>query len=357
MPAARADAEPAFLAPATGRVVPAGRRPTFSVVVAAWQAAATVGVAVRSALEQTEAPLEVVVCDDGSTDDLAGALAPFGSRVRLLHQAHAGGAAARNTAAEQTTGDFVALLDADDTWSPDRLRRLGDLAAARPDLDLLTTDAWLVVDGRRHGRFGEAGGGFAVHDQPTEILRRDFLFSHLAVRRTTWRRLGGFDEELPRGHDWDFCVRALLSGSRAGCVDEPLADYVLHAASLSADRPRSLRARVDVLDRVDRDLALTPEQRAVLRSSRHTQLARARLAAAEVALIGTSPGRRRSCLELLLSPGVGLRTRLLAAGAVVAPAWAGRRLRQERAVRGRARADRRLPEPASPSAPRPAQSR
>lgn len=121
-------------------------RPTFSVAIAAYQAAGTVGQAVASALAQTLPPVDVAVCDDGSTDEIDAALAPYRDRIVLVRQENRGEAAAKNAAARATSGEFVAFLDADDLYYPERLAALGELAAARPDLDVLTTNADLEVD-------------------------------------------------------------------------------------------------------------------------------------------------------------------------------------------------------------------
>ena len=144
-------------APPAPAATTAGGVPSLSVIVAAYQAAEVIGDAVGSALGQTVPPLEVIVCDDGSTDDLAGALAPFGDRVRLLRQANGGEAAAKNAAAAAASGDYVVVLDADDVFEPERLEALGACLAARPDLDLLTTDGWVELGGRRVRRVYHEG--------------------------------------------------------------------------------------------------------------------------------------------------------------------------------------------------------
>src|SRR5438093_972703 len=142
-----------FRVPPPKQDVGTGVRPTFSVVIPAYQAATTIGIAVASALDQTYPPHEVVVCDDGSTDDLESVLAPVRNRVVLLHRRHRGAGAARNDAIHLASGDFVAMLDADDLWEPERLDALAELATARPDLDVLATDALFEVQGQPAGRF------------------------------------------------------------------------------------------------------------------------------------------------------------------------------------------------------------
>jgi len=324
----------AFLAPAPRAAHHGGARPAFSVVVAAWHAAATVGDAVASALRQTQSPAEVIVCDDGSPDDVAGALAGMSGPVRLIRQAHAGAASARNAAARLASGDFIVVLDADDVWLPERLERLGDLAAARPDLDVLTTDAWFEVGGHRAGRFYAPPRSFPIVDQTAEILRRNFVMGHAAVRRRSWWRVGGLDETVRIGEDWDFWLRLLFAGAQVGCVDEPLAVYRIHAGSLSDDRPASLRSRVALLDRAAARSDFPPALRGVLRDSRRGHLQRALLAEAEAALAADDPQARGRAIGVLTGPGMPLATRLRALAAAAAPGRAGRMLRRRHALAG-----------------------
>jgi GT2 family glycosyltransferase len=331
--------DPSFAAPAAATPSGPGARPTFSVIIAAYQAADDIPAAIRSALAQTEPPLEIIVADDGSTDDLAGAVAEFGEAVQLLLLPHQGAASASNQAAALAKGDFVAVLDADDTWDPRRLERLADLASSRPDLDLLTTDAWFVVDGERRGRFYDHNT-FATSEQSTEILRRTFFFAHVAVRRTRWEKAGGFTTDLARGYDWDLQLRLLLDGCSAGCVLEPLADYTIHSASLSANRYESMKARVELLERARTTQTLSDEQEAVLVAARENYRRRGLAARTEDALMAEASGRRRAVLAELAARGIGRRRRAFLAGAVVSPGWAGGRLRRKAVEQGRAPSDR-----------------
>ena len=165
----------------------------------------------------------MIVCDDGSSDGTAAALAPFGDRVTVLTQHNRGEAGAKNTATRAASGDFVAILDADDVYLPERLEALGELAAARPDLDILTTDATLVAGGRPVRSVYDETWTFEVADQRRAILERNFIFGHVAVRREALLAAGGFDEAIRWTTDWDCWLRLIFAGSRAGLVDEPLA--------------------------------------------------------------------------------------------------------------------------------------
>src|SRR5688572_478142 len=144
-----------WLAPAPERPVEPGAVPTFSVIIPAYQMAHLVGEAVSSALEQTVAPHEVIVCDDGSTDDTQGVLRSFGDRIRVVTKPNGGLPSAKNAAARVATGDFVSVLDADDVYLPTKLEETGRLAAARPDLDLLNTDVYFEIDGELLSRLSD----------------------------------------------------------------------------------------------------------------------------------------------------------------------------------------------------------
>jgi glycosyltransferase involved in cell wall biosynthesis len=257
---------PRFVAPLPATDVARGISPTFSVIIAAFEAASTLGAAVASALDQVPAPHEVIVCDDGSTDDVPGALAPFEQRVVLLRQANRGEAAAKNTAAKAATGEFVVILDADDEYLPGRLAALADLATARPDLDILTSDAYLEADGRRIGTSYSSDHRFAALNQRRAILDRNFIFGLAAIRRSRLLAVGGFDESISHATDWDCWVRLVLDGARAGLVDEPLAVYRLHRGAANASRVSMAEGRQRVLLNALAHPSLDADERAFVRA-------------------------------------------------------------------------------------------
>jgi Glycosyl transferase family 2 len=154
----------------------------------------------------------------------------------LLRQENGGEAAAENTAAAAATGDFVAILDADDVYLRKRLDALSTLAQARPDLDILTTDGYLCVSDRIVRRNYDRSWRFEIADQRRAIIERNFIFGLAAVRRERLLQHGGFDEAIRWTTDWDLWLRLILAGARAGCVPEPLALYRLRETSLTAQR-------------------------------------------------------------------------------------------------------------------------
>ena len=297
------------------------RPPTFSIVIPAYQAADTIGQAVESALSQVHPAHEVIVVDDGSTDDLQGSLHESAGRVRLVRKQNRGAASARNAGAAVATGEFVATLDADDAFHPRRLQVLAELACARPDLDLITTDTRFIVGGRAVGRFS-ASNPFALEDQRRAILRSCFVGGWPAVRLSRLRQIGGFDESLRISHDWDCWLRLILDGSQAGLIAEPYYDYTLSAGTLTASRLASLWDRVRMLEKAASNPAVLPAEHPALMQSLRAHRSRAARTELQAALRQAS--RRADYLRLARMTRIDSRTRLLAVFAAAAPAAARR---------------------------------
>jgi glycosyltransferase involved in cell wall biosynthesis len=319
--------------------------PSFSVLIAAHNVADLIGDAIESALAQTEPPLEVIVCDDGSTDDLDGALAPYRERIVVLRREHGGEASAKNAAVAAARGELAVFLDGDDVFLPRRLEALGALAESRPGLDILTTDAYLVLDGRTVRRCYEGGWTFPDRNQRLEILRRNFIFGHAAVRPELVLGAGGFDESIRWTTDWDLWLRLILDGAQAGVVAEPLALYRLRETSLSADRERLLRGKLATLGKARANPALRPDERPVLERALAAYRRELRLSELRGALSAAGGGTRRRALGVAVAPGFAPRHRLGAVAAALAPGLAGRvlRARAERfwTAAGGVRVDRR----------------
>jgi len=309
---------------ARGHVMPADM-PSFSVIIAAYQAADTIALAIESALKQTRPPLEIIVVDDGSTDDIEGAVAPYERDIVFLRQENAGESSAKNAAARRASGDFVAILDADDTFDPGRLEALGALARARPDLDIITTDAYIELDGEVVQRCYTDSYRFVVDDQRRGILRENFII-HAAVRRRRMLEVGGFDVSIRWTADWDCWLRMILAGSRAGLVAEPLLHYRLQRGSLSSQREALIAGRLLTLAKAASRSDLTAEEQDVVRSSIGHNRVALRVARARAALLEGRPDARRSALAVTFGRGHGLKTRVKALSAAIAPRSARRRL-------------------------------
>jgi Glycosyl transferase family 2 len=312
-----------LVAPAPPPGLEPGSVPTFSVVIPAHNAGATIGEALDSLVAQTVAPQEIIVVDDGSTDATQDIARSF-EEVQYVRIAHAGEGAARNRGLESATGDFYAPFDADDIAEPERIQLLGEAAAQRPDLDMLATDLWFLRDNRITGRFFEANA-FEIQDQRTAILERCFM-KDPAMRRQSLLAQGGYDPGLQIAADWDCYLRMLHGGAVAGLVDQPLMRYRLHAGAVTARRGRSLALRAQWLASVPERVRLTSAQRELALTAARRVRARAARALAQEALAADAPDARVRLLKLAFTPGAGVRVRLGAAAATLAPRSIGRRL-------------------------------
>ena len=325
---ARSATSARFLVPEPEGAVAPAPPPSFSVIIAAYNAADVIADALESLRRQTVAPLEVVVCDDGSTDDLDRALEPYRGEIALVRKENGGEASAKNAAARAARGDFVLILDADDVYLPRRVEAISELAHARPDVDILTTDALLVANRRPVKRLYDRTWTFDVENQRRAILGRNFIFGHAAVRRELLLAAGGFDEAILWTADWDLWLRLILGGAKAGCVAEPLAHYRLWETSLTARRRDLARGRLATLEKARENPDLRDDETGVLEISlrRYRRI----LALEELrasALAGDSDTRRRA-VGVLASGGYALPARAEAALAAAAPAVAARLLRR-----------------------------
>jgi glycosyltransferase involved in cell wall biosynthesis len=230
--------------------------PRVSAIVPCYQMAHCVVDAVESAIAQEDAEVEIVVVDDGSTDDPAGALAKFGPRVRLVRQENRGLPAARNAAARVATGDYFAFLDADDKWLPHKTRlQLAALDAA-PRAGFVYGQANGVGDGNWRRLLGKAPEGVAqTGNVLIPLLATGNLIPVLTgmVRREAFEAIGGFDETLRKGgEDFDFWLR-LAERYEAAYVAEPVAVYRLHEGGFyNTNNELWFDSVMRLLDRVER---------------------------------------------------------------------------------------------------------
>lgn len=305
--------------------------PRCSVVIPAYNVGPFVTEAVSSALSQTFSDIEVIVVNDGSSDETAAVLEPLMERIVYLEQPNRGLAAARNRGMQQASGKFVAFLDADDFWMPRYLQRMVALLESRPDLALVTTDSLVVKDNlitgeTFYGRFPRRRR-FRLRDQSYWITQYNFVHIMAVSRTETVHRFGGFEESLRACEDWDLWLRMLTSGERAGFVEGPLAYYRIRPEALSTDLARALADQATMLD-----LALGRPRTAGLPGlAGRAALARARVAALE----GKDRAARRLFGQAARDRALPGSTRLGAAAFAATPAAWRRYVRRESA-----RADR-----------------
>lgn len=293
--------------------------PLVSVIMPTFDGARFVGEAVESVLAQTHGDLELIVCDDGSTDGTQAIVDGFADRVRRVASRGRGVSAARNAAAATARGEYLAFLDQDDAWEPTMLATQLTRFAERPDSGLAYADAWIVdAGGAIHGRRSEHLA-YAEGDVFAQLLVANCVpIETIVMRRALFERLGGFDERYSLLEDHDLCLRVAREAPLA-FTPEPLARYRVHDRNLSHDLEGILREHVAILDDwLARRDSLTAREVDVAERSRATRraelawhaLRRLDVEDAErwVADGGTRGGRRR--LRLKVSTLLGL-TRLL----------------------------------------------
>ncbi len=209
-------------------------KPLVSVIVPSYNSAAYLPEAIDSALNQTAAPLEVIVIDDGSTDETAQVLERYRGRIQAIFQQNKGPAAARNCGIAASRGDLIAFLDADDVWLPEKLEKQLAYLALHPAACMVHSQMyyWNPETGEksleRHRRRHEFAGS-CYHRL---FFRPAVIPSTMVVRRECLAKVGTFDERIRRAtaEDYDLCLR-LARDYEFGFVDDPLILYRQHPGS------------------------------------------------------------------------------------------------------------------------------
>jgi hypothetical protein len=338
-----ADASWRIAAPESSEEVEPGEPPTLSVIIPYFRGADVIRQAVESVLAQTRPPDEIVICDDGSPDDLAGALGSLLPRVKIVRQENGGFASAMNTASSAARGEFVAQLDQDDAFLPGRLEAIANASAARPDLDIIATEGIIECLDRRVPVGFNAGFPVRRIDQRARILRTCF-FCWPAIRRSRLLSVGGYAQRFVRISDWECFMRLILEGAVAGLIQEPLYLWRLTPGSLSTSASDNAEEVVLALRSALASGKLTPAEREVAESTISWRHRSAVLERARHSIEMRWPDARRRSLGVLLSQGFPAATRAKTAVAVASPALARRYLarRGDRDALGEALARRGL---------------
>jgi glycosyltransferase involved in cell wall biosynthesis len=208
-------------------------KPLVSVVIATYNMAEYLLVAVRSALDQTYRTIEILIVDDGSTDGTRDAVEPLleDRRVRYFHQQNHGQAAAKNHGVRESHGEYVAFLDADDMWEPEKLEL---------QMPLFLGSARIGVVYSRLAYIDESGAEVRVADNELfrgrvtgPLLIRNFIgFGSSVVRKACFDQLGAFDDAIGMGIDYDLWLR-FSTEYEFDFVDRPLLRYRVWSGQMS----------------------------------------------------------------------------------------------------------------------------
>lgn len=235
--------------------------PRVSVIMPTYNAGARIGLAIGSVLSQSHPDVELVVVDDGSTDDTYNIASGFGDRITLLKQSNSGPNAARNAGMRAATGEIFALCDSDDLLLPNYLRESLAVLENASERVWVTCAAMALTD---HGLrdYGVSPFGEIPVDQQREaILQMNFVSIFSVFPRRMVEEIGEFSEELHRCEDWEYWARALLSGWRVAFQSEPAAMYRQQGHSQSADPTAMMDAEDELFASLSKRFADTFTER------------------------------------------------------------------------------------------------
>jgi glycosyltransferase involved in cell wall biosynthesis len=221
--------------------------PKVSIIIPAFNASPFICQAIASVLTQTYTDYELIVVDDGSTDDTASLVMRYAGRLRYVYQRNQGLSSARNTGIVKAEGDLLAFLDADDYWAREKLGHQVALLDSSPETGVVYT-ALKVVD--RDGReMGERRCSLRGHLFSSLLMENCVTPSSALVRRDCFEKAGTFDENLSASEDWDLWLRIAPFYS-FDFIDLPLTFYRIHPGSMHKDLARMERNVFQVLDKL-----------------------------------------------------------------------------------------------------------
>jgi glycosyltransferase involved in cell wall biosynthesis len=222
--------------------------PLVTVIIPNFNCKAYIADAVDCALASTGVQVEIIVVDDESTDGSWEVLQAYGERITLLRQRRGGPYRARNLASAQARGKWLAFLDADDEWLPEKLAK--QLELAHDPVAMVYTDRDNFGDLSRSRQRQSDSVTLYDGDVFEPLLSGNFItLSSVLIRKDWFESLGGFSIEQHGVQDWDLWLRYSAAGGRVALCREPLTRYRIHDAQMTNDMQQRARDRETVLRR------------------------------------------------------------------------------------------------------------
>jgi glycosyltransferase involved in cell wall biosynthesis len=232
-----------------------------SVIIPTYNYAQFLGETIQSVLDQSYTNFELIVVDDGSTDntrEVVGSLKD--SRIRYIYQKNSGASSARNTGIKASAAEYVTFLDSDDIWLPENLELKVKLLDSRPDISLVCSNALVFNNGTGAiiGRLWHDQNGAHANFDAVKVAReplKEFLYHGFFViieatmiRREVFSKIGCFDESLPTYEDWDLIIRILQHFS-IEIIDMPLLKIRRHFTNLSGNPENVYQGAVTAINK------------------------------------------------------------------------------------------------------------
>ena len=217
-----------------------------SVVIPVYNAEPYLEDTLKSVFAQTYPHIEIIAVDDGSSDRSVDILKRYSGRVALVKQKNSGPAVARNRGVREARGKWIAFLDADDLWAPDKIQRQLDTCGRFVWSHTDSVFSGGANDGRRDSDFTAKHQGKVLE----KLICTNFVStSTVMIERKVFLDIGGFDESLRSIQDWELWIRVAKSND-IGYLDEPLTKYRVHAVSVSRNTRRTLPNHLKVIEKV-----------------------------------------------------------------------------------------------------------
>jgi glycosyltransferase involved in cell wall biosynthesis len=225
--------------------------PLVSIIMPTYNNAHFLPESLAAILKQTFRDFEIIIVDDGSTDDTETVVQPYRSSIRFFRKENGGPAAARNLGIKNANGQLIAFLDADDLWLKDKLEIQVNYLNENPAVGLVFTDAVRFdAEGKFRPSFRETYGYV-----PSEKMFEQLLFDHfiamssVMVRRRCLEDVGLFDESLTGAEDYNLYLR-LAKKYEFGFLDNVMVHVRLHGASLSDNLEQMCEDEIKNLDKI-----------------------------------------------------------------------------------------------------------
>jgi glycosyltransferase involved in cell wall biosynthesis len=226
-----------------------------SVIIPAYNQGVYLGKAVQSVLDQTYPDFDIVIVDDGSTDDTADIARGFkDQRIRYIYQENRGLSAARNTGIQNSDGELLTFLDSDDLFFPDKLEVLVAELNHHPEVGFVAGQAVLIDE--NGNPLGEVFNTPLPEDPARLLLWNPLHVCSVMVRRLWIDRVGLFDERFRAYEDWDMWLRLARAGCPMRWTPHPVSMYRFHTHQMTQDRERMTTATFAVLAKVFSDPTL-----------------------------------------------------------------------------------------------------